>query len=245
MTKAEARRILDAAQEARLTLRLVGSLAVLQRCPRYGPFAAKDRVYRDIDLAGYAKDAREVQALMRRLGYVEDREVFVLSEGGRAIFESPASGLHVDVFFERLDFCHVIRLNGRLEADALTLPLAELLLGKMQIVKVNEKDILDAIVLLLEHELGEGDADLMNIGRIARLCAEDWGLWRTTTMNLEKVRRLAEGHPGLEPEQRARLAAQVDAILKRIEAEPKPLAWRMRARIGERIKWYKDVEEVR
>jgi hypothetical protein len=245
MITAEARRILDAAQEARLTLRLVGSLAVLERCPRYGPLAAQGRVYRDIDFAGYARQARDIQALMSRLGYVEDREVFVLSEGGRAIFENPASGLHVDLFFERLDFCHVIRLNGRLEADAPTLPLAELLLGKMQIVKVNEKDILDAIALLLEHELGESDADRLNVGRIAKLCAEDWGLWRTTTMNLEKVRHLAEGHLGLEPEQRARLTAQIDAIVKRIEAEPKPLAWRMRARIGDRVKWYKDVEEVR
>ena len=93
-----------------------------------------------------------------RLGYVEDREVFVVSEGARAIFGSASNGVHVDVFYEKLDFCHAIPLEDRLRVDAPTLPLAELLLGKLQIVKITEKDFVDMIALLLEHKLGEGDA---------------------------------------------------------------------------------------
>ena len=101
------------------------------------------------------------------------------------------------------------------------------------------------IALLLEHQLGDGDGDTMNVARIAKLCAEDWGLWRTTTMNLEKLQRFATSHPKLDDEQKARLVASVDALRRRLDAEPKPLAWRLRARIGERVKWYNDVEEVR
>ena len=101
------------------------------------------------------------------------------------------------------------------------------------------------IALLLEHKLGEGDQDTLNVARIAQLCAEDWGLWRTTTTNLEKLQRFAASHPKLDDGQKAHLVAQVAALHRRLDAEPKPLAWRLRARIGERVKWYNDVEEVR
>ena len=175
---AEARRILQTSEGARLRLRLLGSAAVQLRCPRYAGVAQQGRQFRDIDFAGLQREAAEVRELLSSLGYAEDREVFVLSEGGRAIFEH-ANGLHIDVFYDLLDFCHPIRLNGRLDADPPTLPLAELLLTKLQIVQINEKDLLDAIVLLLEHELGGTDAGVINAARIAKLCADDWGLWRT------------------------------------------------------------------
>ena len=125
------------------------------------------------------------------------------------------------------------------------MPLAELALGKLQIVKINEKDLIDLMVLLLEHPLGEGDRETINLGRIARLCAEDWGLWRTTTLNLEKLRRLAETPgtagrrargSGSPPDRSAQPAPRGGA---------KPFAWRMRARVGDRVKWYRDVDEVR
>jgi hypothetical protein len=136
-------------------------------------------------------------------------------------------------------------LDDRLNVDARTLPLAELLLGKMQIVKITEKDFADMSVLLLEHSLGDSDRGGLNVAHIAKLCAEDWGLWRTTTMNLEKLKRLAGSHTKLNGEQKALLTSRVDGLRKRLDAEPKPLAWRLRARIGERVKWYNDVEEVR
>ena len=241
----EADRILDVAGKAGLTLRLVGSVAILRRCPNHVVLASSNRVYRDIDFAGRKKEARELHALLTRLGYLEDREVFVVSEGTRAIFGSASNGVHVDVFYEKLDFCHAIPLEHRLHIDTHTLPLAELLLAKLQIVKITEKDFVDMIALLLEHKLGEGDRATLNVARIAQLCADDWGLWRTTTTNLEKLQRFAASHPKLDDGQKAHLVAQVAALHRRLDAEPKPLAWRLRARIGERVKWYNDVEEVR
>jgi hypothetical protein len=128
--------------------------------------------------------------------------------------------------------------------DTPTIPLTELLLEKMQIVKINEKDVIDTIMLLLEHPLGDIDNETINIKLAAQLCANDWGLWRTTTMNLDKVKQLAQGYTQLTPEQKAQVTVQVDEILARLEQEPKPLAWRLRARVGDRVKWYKDVDEV-
>jgi hypothetical protein len=241
----ELQRIIEASNDAGLTLRVIGSLAFQIHCSRYGYLQeAMGRAYTDIDFAGYAREAGGVRALMASLGYVENQQVSLFSEGSRAIFDDPHNDLHVDVFYEKLDFCHVISWEGRLEVDAPTIPLAEMLLEKMQIVQICEKDIIDTIMLLLEHPLGESDKETINIARVAELCAQDWGLWRTTTMNLKKVGQLSQGYDQLSDEQKAYVGTQVETALARIEAEPKPLAWRLRARVGDRVKWYKDVDEV-
>jgi hypothetical protein len=242
----EVKRIVDAGNAAGVILRLLGSLAFQTHCPKYGYLQEKmGRAYTDIDFAGYSKESRDVRALMAGLGYVEEREVFVVSEGGRAIFENTDLHMHVDVFYEKLDFCHVIPWNGRLEVDSPTIPLAELLMEKMQIVKINEKDVIDTIMLLLEHSLGEIDHETINLERVAKLCGEDWGMWRTLTMNLEKVKILAQGYAVLSDEEKMTVGTQVESALARIEAEPKSMAWRLRARVGDRVKWYKEVEEVK
>jgi hypothetical protein len=241
----ELKRILKASDDAGIILRVIGSLAFQMHCQKYGWLqAAMGRAYTDIDFAAYHKQAKEIQALMAGLGYHENREVFIVSEGNRSIFERPEVGLHLDVFFGKLDFCHVIHWDGRLEVDHPSIPLAEMLLEKMQIVQINEKDIIDTIMLLLEHPLGDTDQETINIKHVAGLCSADWGLWRTTTMNLEKVRQLAQHYEQLTGDQKGRVDSQVKATLARIDQEPKPLAWRLRARVGDRVKWYKEVDEV-
>jgi len=243
--ESELKRIITASDTAGILLRVIGSLAFQMHCPKFGYLqAAMGRAYTDIDFAAYAKQTKQIQAMMAALGYEENREVFVASEGERAIYDRAVIGLHVDIFYEKLDFCHAIRWAGRLEIDSPTIPLTELLLEKMQIVQINEKDIIDTIMLLLEHPLGNADKETININLAATLCANDWGLWRTVTMNLEKVKQLAQGYSQLTPAQKSKIVSQVDEALARLNGEPKPLAWRMRDRVGDRVKWYKDVDEV-
>ncbi len=243
----EVDRVITAAERSGATLRVLGSIGVALHCPNAASLLPSfARTYADIDFAAYGRQAREVTAAMSSLGYREDREVSITSEGRRAIFDHPtAPQVHLDVFFDDLEFCHRIPLAGRLDVDRPTIPLAELLLSKLQIVKLNEKDVVDTILLLLDHELGDGDADVIDAGRIARLCADDWGLWRTLTMNLEKVRTFAGGYAQLDDSQRSRVVAATGALKLAIDATPKPLAWRMRDRVGDRRQWWTDVDEVR
>jgi hypothetical protein len=241
----ELKRILKASSDSGIILRVIGSLAFQMHCPKFGYLqAAMGRAYTDIDFAAYRKQAKEIQALLSGLGYKENREVFIVSEGDRSIFERAEIGIQLDVFYEKLAFSHVIYWNNRLEVDNPSIPLAEMLLEKMQIVQINEKDIIDTIMLLLEHTLGYKDHETINIKYVAELCSTDWGLWRTTTMNLDKVRQLAQGYPQLTAEQKEEINSQVKTALARIEQEPKSLAWRLRARVGDRVKWYKDVDDV-
>ncbi|HBG74151.1 MAG: hypothetical protein A2X25_04095 [Chloroflexi bacterium GWB2_49_20] len=243
--ESELKRIIKASDDAGVLLRVIGSLAFQMHCPKYGYLqAAMGRAYTDIDFAAYRSQTKEIKGLMKTLGYTENREVFIVSEGERSIFDRPEVGLHVDVFYDKLDFCHTIFWEGRLEVDHPSIPLSEMLLEKMQIVQINEKDIIDTIILLLEHTLGDNDKETINIDRISRLCSSDWGLWRTTSMNLDKVRQLAQGYEQLTDEQKKYVTSQVRAALERMEKEPKSMAWKLRSRVGDRVKWYKEVDEV-
>ena len=75
----------------------------------------------------------------------------------------------MDVFVSSFRMCHEIPLEKRLSVDEDTVPLAELLLTKLQIIELNEKDVRDTVALLLEHDVTDDDAGV-NAGHIAELC---------------------------------------------------------------------------
>lgn len=244
--EAEVDRIVDAAETVGTPLRVLGSIGVAMHCPDASSLIERfDRTYGDIDLAAYRRDAPALASCLIKLGYREDREVTINSEGRRLIFDHAESRIHLDVFFDELEFCHTIPLRGRLEADRPTIPLAELLLSKLQIVKLNQKDAIDASLVLLDHELGTGDADTIDLARITGLCAGNWGWWRTLTLNLAKVAMLAASYPQLDGPQRGRVIRACDDLKRAIDAVPKSRAWRLRDRVGDRRQWWTDVDEVR
>ena len=158
----------------------------------------------------------------------------------RLIYNHPSTGLHVDVFIDKLDFCHQIPWAGRLEIDDPTIPLAELLLEKMQIIKLNEKDVIDTIMLIREHSIGNNDNEIINADLVAAMCSKDWGLWRTITMNLKKVDENLHGYDWLIPEDREVVHSRIGEVQKIIEGTPKSIKWNMRSKVGDKVKWYND-----
>jgi hypothetical protein len=245
---AERTRILNALaqQENRhVIMRLVGALAFRTHCPQFGYLQDKlGRVFTDFDFASYPKFVKDIRRFLTELGYEEDKQVTQLFGERRMLFHDPAFGRHVDVFFNSLDFCHRVNFVGRLEVEELTLPLAELLLEKMQIVQINEKDLIDSIMLLREHPLDDTDKETINAAVIARTLGNDWGYWRTVTANLKTLEEALGHYDGLSEEDRRIVRERIRELEARIEAEPKTLRWKARAKIGERVKWYKDVEEL-
>lgn len=244
----ERTRILDALHQPEnrhIVMRLIGALAFRTHCPQYGYLQdALGRVFTDIDFATYTKHVRDVGRLLTELGYEEDKTVTRLFGEGRMLYHDPKFGRHIDIFLDRLDFSHVLPLNGRLEADDLTLPLAELLIEKMQIVQLNEKDIIDTIMLVREHPIGQTDSETINAAVICRLAANDWGLWRTLTDNLAHVSERLATYQALKEQDRQVVRERIRSLLDQIEAAPKTMRWKVRSAIGEKAKWYKDVEEL-
>jgi hypothetical protein len=235
---AEGVRILSAAHDENLPLRLLGGVAVCLRA-RNGLPPALERTYGDLDFVTARRASGPAQTLFRDLGYEPHVSFNALNSKERLLFFDEQHGRQVDVFVGAFRMCHEIPLEGRLELDETSIPLAELLLTKLQVIELNEKDVRDAIAVLHDRDLGDEDGDTVNAGRIARLCAADWGLWRTITRNLEACRQQA----GAYGEDLAGVASRFRELEERIEAEPKSRAWRLRARIGERKRWYDLPEE--
>jgi hypothetical protein len=154
----------------------------------------------------------------------------------------------MDVFLDQLRMCHDLRFAERLTVDRWTLPLADLLLSKLQIVELTDRDAQDVAALLADHELTEDDAGI-GLRRIRSVCATDWGWWRTVDGNLGRLiarwRRDAAGGSAEEGLALGTATARATALLERLASAPKSAAWRLRAAIGDRMRWYAEPEEIR
>ncbi len=238
----EARRVAEAAENEGVALRLLGGVAIRLRAEN-GLHPAFRREYADHDFIAGKGASGATQKLFENLGYVPHTRFNAINGRERLLFFDEERGRQVDVFVGSFRMSHEIPFGKRLALEPMTIPLAELLLTKLQIVELNEKDVRDALALLYDHPVEEGDGDAINAARVAELCAADWGLWRTFTANLASL----PGHLGrydLPDEGRERIEGRVRGLLGRIEEEPKPLKWRMRARVGDRKRWYELPEEV-
>ena len=239
---AEARRMLELASSEGVPLRLLGGVAIRLRASDGLPETFSRR-YADLDFVTAKGRSKPCQQLFRLAGYEPHVAFNALNGQERLLFFDEVNGRQVDIFVGAFAMSHTIPLGERLELEPRTLPLAELLLTKLQIAELNEKDVRDGLALLHDHGVGESDGDTINSSRIAELCAADWGLWRTITGNLGACREYADRY-GLSEEGVNRLRSGIDELLERIEAAPKSRAWKLRAKIGERKRWYEVPEEV-
>ncbi|MGH2512402.1 MAG: hypothetical protein ACRDGQ_06920, partial [Candidatus Limnocylindrales bacterium] len=208
-----------------------------------------DRDGRDIDLATRSRDRKAVTALMEASGYAADRQYNALYGHKQLYFVDPERRRPVDVLIARLEMSHTFEFADRLRLDSPTVPLAEMLLSKVQIAQINRKDILDGLALLSEYPLGSTDEGTINLGRITDLTSSDWGWWRTFQGNLEKFEsyfsdQLQPGELDFGRSPRFEVPAQIAALRAAIEARPKSARWKLRARVGDRVQWYQEPEEV-
>lgn len=245
----EAKRLVEEARKKKLILRVVGGAGIAIHCRKFWHLGG--RLIGDVDFIGHSKQRKKLKQLLLTLDYEQPRYYRVLAGGlggaamDRFILASARwVGFDIDVFFNKIVMCHTIKLKKRLEIDYPTISLADLLLQKLQVVDLTEKDLNDAAILLREHKVGKGDDETVNIDYIANLLANDWGFWYTITTNLNRLEEMLGHFPVLMVEDRAVIKRRIDQLLKRLEEEPKSLKWKLRARVGTRRPWYRQVEEV-
>ncbi|MEA2321298.1 MAG: hypothetical protein QOD81_1148 [Solirubrobacteraceae bacterium] len=238
---AEGERLLDRAQSDGVEVRLLGGVAVRLHAPTLP--AAFDRQYKDLDFVAPKGGAGGADRLLRGAGYEPHTAFNALNSKERMLYFDTENDRQVDVFVGAFRMCHEIPLSDRLGVEQRTVPLAELLLTKLQIVELNEKDVRDTLLLVHGHDVSDHDGDAINGARIAELCASDWGLWRTITANVGTVIEHAPDYD-VPAGERELMQARLREVLDRIEAEPKGRGWKLRARIGERKRWYELPEEV-
>jgi hypothetical protein len=226
-----AAQLTSAGEERGVALRALGGVGVLLHCPvarSQGPH----RAFADLDVAVPRDVAREVPAVFQSAGYDADRRFNALQGDRRMIFHGPAG--KIDVFVGMFEMCHRLDLSPRLPLERDTLTASDLLMTKLQVVEVNQKDVDDAALLLSEHELDEGPGDHIDLAYLRTLVYDDWGFWRT-----------AIGSLGLIAERRQDVAARAHEIAGALEDAPKGKRFRVRARIGERKRWYELPDEIK
>jgi hypothetical protein len=233
------------ADRHQVTMRVIGSLAFRHRCPDYKHVEYENgRYLTDIDFVAYSRDIAGTQDMFQEMGWEENMSVLRLFGDKRRIFYHPDLPLHSDVFLDKLRFCHEIDFRRRLELDSPTIPLVDLLLEKLQIVEINRKDLIDVVVLLSQYPVGEDPraTDSIDGSRLASLTGRDWGWWRTATMNLRKTRDFAGDF--VTGEQADKVRKRLEELDRLVEERPKSLGWKLRSLVGDRMKWYREVEEV-
>ena len=238
---AEGQRIVEAAADRGVALRVLGGVAVAMTCSssRRPPLA---RSYADIDLATTNSAKDQVVALLESQGYAGDKEFNTLHGHRRLYFWDERAGRQVDVFVDEANLCHRVELKRRLEVVPLTLSLADLAILKLQVVETNEKDYLDLCAIFADHDLTIDDSGI-NLAYIVELTAGNWGLWRTVGMVAGRTERFALQLPGFEGS--GAVAERLRRLRSELETSPKSRAWKLRARIGDRKRWYELPEEVK
>jgi hypothetical protein len=232
------------ANEAGIPLKLLGGQAVRLLCPHFPNRARDDQ---DMDFACVSSKKRDVIDFFVARGFLGDKRFNTLHGDRQMYFTTPDGKTSVDVVMDRLNMCHVLEFRERIDRLPDTLDVADLLLTKLQVVELNEKDVHDVLHLLSGFEVQPGDEPkTIGMDRVGRVVADDWGWWRTVTMNLDKVAHFAEDeHSDLVPE--ARLfepADQARQLRGCCDEVPKPMKWKLRAMMGDRVQWYQLPEEV-
>jgi hypothetical protein len=238
---AEGRRLVAEAAARGLALRLLGGVAIWLRASDPAR-AAFGRDYPDLDLAARKKQSRALRDLLEQEGYEPER-VFNAAHGAkRLLFHAPDRSYHIDVFLDEFEMSHRLDLSERLVAEEWTLPAAELLLTKLQVAELNRKDASDVVMLLYDHELAESDGRRqLNARWVAELCGSDWGLYTTVADNLAKIEALL---PELLLGERELVSSRLAELRRRLETGPKTPGWKLRAKVGRRVRWYELPEEV-
>jgi hypothetical protein len=240
--EAEALRLLERAAEARVLVRLLGGTAVGMH--RHGPRpAALERRYGDIDLVVRKGEDRALKHLLEESGYVPNRGFNNLHGDRRLLYYDERNGRQLDVFIGTFRMCHTLDLDNRLELHPQTLAPSDLLLTKLQVVKINAKDIVDAQALLLGHEVGSNPSgDALDVERLVGVTSRDWG-WYTTFM--DNLARLTPAEDSaLPPDAAAQVGRRVSAIQQALADARKSLQWKARAAVGRRVAWYELPEEI-
>jgi hypothetical protein len=249
---AEAHRLVDTAAEQQLTARVLGGAGVALHDHTQVPESLL-RTFGDIDIVVPAKATRATGSALTSLGYQPNERFNALHGARRMLFYDTGNGRQLDVFVGTFAMCHELDLGKRLNEHPHALDAADLLLTKLQIAEINRKDIVDALRIMVTHEVNETSApwsdpgpgqssDSLSLNRLRDVTSSDWGWYTTFTDNLDQVRTAA---PELLDEGQADLVLdRVDAVRTALEQAPKSMRWRARSVIGRKSAWYELPEEV-
>ncbi|HSG43640.1 MAG TPA: hypothetical protein VLA72_10845 [Anaerolineales bacterium] len=240
----EMNRLVASADNIDLHLRVFGGLAIYVHSRNDTRFFHRESP--DLDFIVPKNERHKLESYFREMGYSPNKQFNILNGAHRQIFyHDQVEERRIDILIGDFEMCHKLPLEGRFDVDDITIPLTDLFLSKAQVVQLNRKDALDIISLLLNNDVGDEQDGGIDLQRITDLCGNDWGLYKTLSINLERVTDLLiEKDIDISDEERDSIRITIQKMQKAVEEMPKSTAWKMRDKIGIRVRWYQEVEEV-
>jgi hypothetical protein len=239
----EALRLVELAEGGGIPVRLIGGAAIWCRASERARHLF-GREFEDLDVVAHKHTSRALRDLLEAEGYEPERVFNATHGAGRLLYHSADGSHDVDVFLDAFEMSHKLYLGDRIEIEAPTLPAADLLLTKLQIAELNRKDASDTLMLLWDHRLADQDGPHhLNVQRVCDLCGSDWGLFTTINDNLRRTRELV-GEFHLDAAERDSLVTRIDGLTQAMSDAPKTTRWKVRAKVGRRVRWYEVPEEV-
>jgi len=256
----EALKIIREAEEDGVVLRLIGALAVRLHCPdqeslhvnlkRIGGAGS----FTDIDLIGYSKQRHKIRKIMEdKLKFKVSPQALLMRGKERLVYHHPQAACQVDIFLDHLKFSHDVYLGsdtgkGRLSLDSPTITPTDILLEKIQIHDIAEKDIKDILTIFRAHNISsEEERDSINAEYVATLLAQDWGFWYDAKVNLSRVKNFAKDYHKtglLTHEDLADISEKISRLLAVVDGKPKTRKWMRGAKKGTSKQWWRSVEEL-
>jgi len=240
-----ARKIVAKANDKGILLRLLGATAFFYHCPKYrGMYKKLERRLTDVDVVTYSKfKSNAIETALGEIG-LKKQQHYVWHAESREIYYNE-EGLFVDVFRDTLSFSHEVSFRGRLELDDPTITVEDMLLEKLQIHDITEKDFKDVVILLLEHDFGDrDDHERIDTSYIAGVLADDWGFYYDAVNNLKKISDYADHFELIDKDERTGVKDKISRLIGVIDDAPKTGKWQRRAKKGTKKKWYNDVGEI-
>ncbi len=234
--ESEWQQIMRAVASAKTILREMGALAIWLRCPQARALLLAPEK-KHLEFAGHASQRDAIRRAFESVGYQTNLAPDEFRSAPRLAFTNLARGVTVEICLNTFAMYHQLDLTPYLTPEDAPLAETALLLLRLQLVEMSETGLRELGALLREHEISAraepGKIDLM---QITRLCADQWGWYKTVTMNLQRilpfaVKSVPSGDNTIVVERAAR-------IRQAIGDAPKSLRWQTRARLGENVRWY-------
>lgn len=239
----EGRRLVEALDARGVRARLLGGAGVALHGHGSLPSILR-RTYGDLDFVLRRHDNTEFRLVLEAAGYQPNQRFNAVHGHRRLLYYDAAHDRQVDAFVGDFAMCHALDLDARLPAGGQSIAPADLLLTKLQVVEVNDKDLLDVLALLVDHPVGDEGDETIERARVAGVLGHDWGWYTTVTDNLARLADRLDGLPELAGELRDHVRSSIEELADLARSAPKSLRWRTRARVGRRVAWYELPEEV-
>lgn len=234
--ESEWQHIMSEATASKTILRVMDSLAIWLCCPQ-GRAHLMPPEKQQLDFAARASQRQDIQRVLGRLGYQTNQPADEFRSSPRLSFSNAARETDLKIYLDTFAMYHQLDLTPFLTPDSTPLPETALLLLRLQLVEMPEAALREMYALLLDHPVTPRDArGAIDLSRITRLCADQWGWYKTVLMNLQRLMAFAVKSGAVD--EKTIVVDRAAQIMQAIENAPKSLGWQARARVGESVRWY-------